>query len=350
MTRRRFVYGLTMVFLYVTITLTVVPLYFLRLGVHDPRLDLVSMVDGSAHKPYAYRILVPSIVRGVVAAGAALAPDEASTTGNPVSKLGARVLRDIGAPSDAMAHSYEYGVFFIIVFLCLLGFGVSLRGLTRLVYPNYPRFLADLAPVVGISVIPLIFFRYANIVYDPMTLLLFTLCVYLIVKRSHVVYLFAFPLAVLNKETAILLPLILLLQEAGQSTTRKLIALTAYQLGVYAGIKYYLMHLLRGNPGLPVEHHLLHNVMLFREFAMYAKTLSVVVPLAILVAYRWTAKPVFLRRSLVLTLIPIFILHLFFGMVGELRAFYELYPFVFLLVIPTVFETFGMSGERGLST
>jgi len=339
-----------MVFLYVTITLTVVPLYFLRLGVHDSRLDLVSMMDGSAHKPYASRILLPSVVRGVVAARTALAPDGAGTTGNPISKLGARVLRDIGAPSDAKAHSYEYGVFFVIVFLCLLGFGVFLRELTRVVYPDYPRFLSDLAPIVGISVVPLVFFRYANIIYDPMTLLLFTVCVYLIVKRSHVVYLFAFPLAVLNKETAILLPLILLLREAGQSTTRKLIALTAYQLGVYAGIKYYLMHLLRGNPGPHVEQHLVHNIMLLREFAVYAKTLSVVIPLAILVAYGWKAKPVFLRRGLVLTMIPLFMLNLFFGMVGELRAFYELYPFVFLLVIPTVFETFGMSGERGLST
>ena len=270
MTRKQGAYILSMVFLYVAVVLPVTALFAARLGVQDMRLDLVSMVYGDAYKPYAYRVLLPGAIRGVVVISESLfALSAVERAESPIGRLGSRVLRDIGAPDEAMSFGYEYGLFFIIACCCFLGFGFVLRALTKLTYPDYPRYVADFAPIVGILVIPVVFYRYSNLVHDPTTLLLFTLCVYLISRRALIAYLFMFPLAVLNKETAILLTIVFILREAGFSTIRRLISVTAYLFVVFVVIRLLLMYGYAENPGTSVEMHFADNLRLMGELGFY---------------------------------------------------------------------------------
>jgi hypothetical protein len=73
---------------------------------------------------------------------------------------------------------------------------------------------------------------------------------------------------------------------------------------------------------------------------------GVVAVLWLLTAYGWARKPVFLRKGLLITLIPLVFLALFFGYVDELRDYYEAFPFLFLLWLPTIVEVFGPSPGR----
>jgi hypothetical protein len=351
-------------FLYVTVALTVTFLFMLRLGIEDTRLDLGSLIDGTARRPYASRVLMPALVEAAVALSgrapstgpaslttkgalpweaAAMAAGGRGAASHPLTRLGSRLLHEMHAPPEAYHYAYEYAVFFALSFLCILGFGFLLRALTRLCYPNNPGVLTDLGPVIGLAIIPLVFFRYSNLVHDPTTLFVFTLCLYLIVKRSRVWYLVVFPFAVLNKETAILLPIIFLLRESRFSPRRQLAGLMVVQLGVYGGVRLLLTHALKGQPGSLVEMHLRDNLALMRGLGVYAKTLGAVGPLAVPVFYGWRRKPVFLRRGLIATAFPLASAAFFFGMFAELRGYYEAYPFVFLLAVPAVAEVFGVS-------
>jgi len=343
MTRERLTYRITMVFLYVTVALTVGTLFFVRLPYHRERVELGSMVYGSAHKPYAYRALMPGLVRVAAVAGdAALARMGKTRADSPLAAFGARLLNDRGAPAEVLQWSYEYAILFVLTVACLVGFGWLLRALTRQCYPEVPRFVSDIAPLLALAVIPLVFFRQSNLVYDPMTLLLFTLGVHLIARRSHLAFLLAFPLIALNKETALLLVPLVLLREAGRIGPARLAALTVVPLASFAALRLWQAHALRDRPGGLVEWHLEYNLAAFGDPGFYLKTLGAVLPLAVLVGSGWARKPRFLRQGLVVTAIPLVASALFLGVLGEMRDYYEAYPFVFLLAIPTAVEVFGV--------
>jgi hypothetical protein len=104
------------------------------------------------------------------------------------------------------------------------------------------------------------------------------------------------------------------------------------------------VYLFRDNPGALVEFHLAdHNLrlplILPGSTAYFA---GVLISAAWLARKNWTAKPLFLRRGLLITFIPLLVGSLLFGFVDELRGYYEAYPFVFLLSVPTMCAVLGI--------
>ena len=63
----------------------------------------------------------------------------------------------------------------------------------------------------------------------------------------------------------------------------------------------------------------------------------------VLIARGWKRKPIFLRHALILCLSPLLALSLFFGYVEEVRSYYEAFPFLFLLILPTLMDFLGLS-------
>ena len=342
--RRKWIRRLAEFFLYVAVIGFLLPLFFIRPGVYEGPAAFPDMIYGKAARPFVYRTIMPSIVRALtIVSERAFGLAGMDLSVHPISRFGNWLMRATGAPETAMQYSHEYGICALVIAACFIGFARVLRRLILHFYPEYPRFVSHLAPILGLMVIPLLFFRYGNHMYDPMTLLVFTLSGYLIAKRRHLLYLAVFPLASLNKETAILLVLVFLVREAGVMPRRRLVLLSLWQLLSFVLIKSWLTYAFRGNPGSFVELHLLdHNVMLLGAPGFYLKTLAVVRPVAILVGHGWSDKPLFLRCSLVFCSVPLLTLAIFFGFVDELRGYYELYPFVLLLVIPTVVQAFGI--------
>ena len=331
-------------FLYVAVVGFLLPLFFIRPGVYEGPAAFPDMIYGEATRPYVYRTLLPSTVRALaIVSERAFGLAGMDLSVHPISRFGGRLLGATGAPAAAMQYSHEYGICALVIAACFIGFARALRRLILHFYPEYPRFVSHLAPILALMAIPLLFFRYGNHMYDPMTLLVFTLSGYLIAKRRHLLYLAVFPLASLNKESAILLILVFLVREAGVMPRRRLALLSLWQFLSFALIKSWLTYTFKGNPGTFVDFHLLdHNAMLLGDPGFYLKTLAVVMPMAILVGHRWSDKPLFLRRSLVFCSVPLLGLAIFLGFADELRGYYELYPFVLLLAIPTVVQAFGI--------
>jgi hypothetical protein len=154
------------------------------------------MVYGKAYKPFVYRTLLPSAVRAV----AEVTPDAVK---NRISPAVERRMHLLQIPESERGYAYEYFVALVLMYCCFVGLAYTLRHLTAWFY-DYPAFVADLAPVGGLLVLP-VFFKYYSYVYDPCTLLLFSLAVASIVARKRRLFYLLFVLATFNKETSILL-------------------------------------------------------------------------------------------------------------------------------------------------
>jgi hypothetical protein len=109
-------------------------------------------------------------------------------------------------------------------------------------------------------------------------------------------------------------------------------------------VRLFVVYLCRENPGGLVEYHLVdHNLRLPWIHPVSTVYFAGVLICAVwLVRSGWRAKPLLLRRGLLITFIPLFAGSLLFGFVDELRGYYEAYPFVFLLSVPTVCAVFGI--------
>ena len=293
------------------------------------------LVYGRAEKPYVYRALVPTLIRTV-----------SELTPEPVR-------RSIGffVSGKAIVHGlnwereylYEYVLAMAIAFSCFLALAFSLRRLTRVFY-DYPETVADLSPLGGLLMLPL-FFRYQSYIYDPATLLLFSLALLFIAGRARIPYYVTFLLATLNKETSVLLVPVFVLREARQMGRVRLLLHVGSQAFLWIALKLLIQWFFRRNGGV---------IFLFstieRNLTLAVKPFPLVVfiivagILLLWVAHGWTRKPVFLRRGLILVLAPLMVSALFLGCVDELRDYYEAFPFLFLLCLPTLVELFPFSG------
>jgi len=316
-------------------------------GVYEGAANLVDMVDGTAERPYVTRLVLPTLVRLSVTASERLSDATGIDWGRrSVERLGGFVLRRSHAPAHAYEHSHTYGTYAVAAFLCFLGFALLLRALIRSIYPAYPPWVSDFAPIMAMVVTPLVFFRYVSFVYDPMTLVVFTLCLYLISERLIPAYLVAFPVAVLNRETAILLLGVLAVREFGVSRRARLVAVGVYHIGVFVALRALLAYVFREQPGVALKMQVPVNLEVASMGGFYLKTFLPLAPLAALVVCGWREKPVFLRKSFLVVAAPLVVLCLLFGSLGEMRTYYELWPLAFLLMIPPVAHAFGWD-EKG---
>jgi hypothetical protein len=302
----------------------------------NPQSHVVDMVYGRAVRPYQYRVLVPWMVRTALGA---------------VPETVKRALAGAASPSLFYPMRWEtsfaagYGIVFALLLLSLLGFVSAFRYLYGALFEDR-RFVRDTAAIAAVLVLPALFSRHGRYVYDFPALFLFTLGLGLIVTRRWGWFVVLFPLACLNKETAILLSLVFAIHYRRSSTLlhpRMYRRLLAYQLTVFVAIRAALMYLFRSNRGRVVEFHLIDYNLLNVVLEPYSVAAVLTAgALMLLLAHGWQRKPVFLRESLVM-LVPLVGLSLLFGYIDELRDYYEAYPVVVLLVSSTLCDFLGIS-------
>ncbi len=295
------------------------------------------MVYGKAYKPYVLRTLLPGAVRAV----AEVTPDTVKDRVNPSLEKRMHLLH---LREWDERYTYEYFVALLLMLSCFVGLAYTLRHLTAWFY-DYPAFVGDLAPVGGLLVLP-VFFKYYSYIYDPGTLLLFSLAVASIVARKRLLFYLLFVLASFNKETSILLCGLFFLYEYPVMRKSVLIGHLLGQLSLWVAIRAFLVFIFRNNPGPWLEFHLTHIVDVLRGPIASLRFVGIIAVMWLLTGYGWARKPAFLRKGLLVTLIPLAVLAVFFGFVDELRDYYEAFPFLFLLWLPTIVEAFGLSAGR----
>jgi hypothetical protein len=322
--------GLTLVFLYTIVSSIVLFVFLVRPGLTGhPQADFPQLMDGTAHKPYVARALLPIAVRVLSSA-----TPSAFKNGVADQVRGRRMI-DMLDWQDP--YLYEYILASLLMLMCLVGFAFVLRGLTAHYY-QFPNSLTNLAPLIGLSLLPL-FFRYYSYLYDPGNLLFFSLSVLLLVQGRFGLFVLSFLAATLNKETSILLVLLFVWQERS-SPTRVTVYKTALLLVVWISGRGLLEMAYRDNPGGMLEHHFWeHTIWLLTKFPIAMRYfLLVAAVFFVFIRHNWRAKPGFLKAGLFITLVPLLVSGLFFGFADELRGYYETFPFLFLLSIPSIYR------------
>jgi hypothetical protein len=290
------------------------------------RARVPDVIYGTAYRPFVYRALLPTTTRVLTAA----IPEE--TRSGVARTLGRQRAVDRLFSKRGWEKRYviEYGIALLLMYASLMGFVFALRYLCSCVFPGRAT-LRDLAPLLALACLPA-FFRYTSYLYDFPTLLLFTLAPVLLLRGRWAWYMAAFVAACLNKETAILLVVLFWLHVPGRMERSRFLRLVGLQLVSFCAIKIGLFLVFRDNPGSFLEFHLLdHNL----ELLGLTPKILVWVGLALLLTYRWSEKPRFLKQGLAM-LVPHFPLLLLFGWLDERRVFYEIYPVVVLLLAHTL--------------
>ena len=284
------------------------------------------MIQGKAYRPYVYRVLVPYTVRFVDSKMPQTAKVFLRTSlNNP------RLAFKLGWEAE---NTFAYFTVTLIIFLSFLAFAFTLRGLTLHFYPDSDLF-ADFAPAVGLLVLPSLF-RYSNHIYDPATLLLTGCAILYLARRHPLPYYLFFVLAVANKETAILLVPFFVIAFRGTMATSKIALRVGLQILIFATIRGAIFYAYSANPGDPVEFHLSGNVSLLQEPGVVFYLIVLYVVAGYLVGKNWNDKHPLLRFGVLAVLVPLVLLSVFFGNLDEPRAYYEAYPFVFLLSLHTI--------------
>lgn len=294
------------------------------------------MIYGSAPRPYVGRVLVPWLVRGAVvvtppAARAALARE-----------LGTTLAATPGMESFAR-FGYEFALTRLLLFGFLFGFALALRRLAQVTI-GLTGAARDALPVVALFLLPAQY-GYSSQLYDFPALCLFTWGLLSIAEGRDVLYLAAFAVAAVNKETAILLAFVWLLVRAGKIGRGRLVVGLLLQVGIWLAIRGGVAWLYHGNPGEDVAWRLGRNLAILASPATYLSFRAVgnwlVLPGGLNVVYLpfavWALaalrnSPPFLRRACWIA-VPLAVTALLFGNVDEMRVYYEFSPVLLLVLV-----------------
>jgi len=299
-----------------------------------------NMIEGEAHRPFVYRTLVPSIIGFI----GDLSPESIENKFIEIKKNSFSLSRFADLSSISDDYVYKFYITIILLFFSYFGFTIVLRKLIRLYY-DYPGFVADFAPVGALLIIPLLF-RYCNYMYDPVTLLLFSLALYFISTGKRLWFYLIFILAAINKETAILLTGLFVVKEYDNFSKKALISNVILQLFIWAAIKGGINYIYQNNPGSIVEFHLLnYNLLLYERPLSLIFSGIIVFVFYRLLKYRWQEKSLFLKNSFWIVLLPMVILALLFGYIDELRQYQEVFPVLFLLILPSIIDIFKINNR-----
>jgi hypothetical protein len=296
------------------------------------RSRFLDMVEGTAYRPFVYRILLPATTRVI-----------SNLTPEPVIQASSRMVEGNSYLRKAFAHfgwetsaAYPYLVASALMLLSFMGFAHYTGRLAIRVCDvgDTYRMRALLAVGVLLGLPP--FFSYTAFIYDPPQLFLFTLALFLLASQRIWAFVVTFGFCCLNKETAVLLLLVFAFTSYRLMSRKRYLTILIGLSVWYLLVRVVIAFVFRANPGVFVEFHLLdHNLRLLMMDWSFTDLVTCLVLVA-LVFYRWSEKPDFLRVSFVVVLAPMVVLSLFLGYLDEWRGYYEAYPLAFGLAVDTI--------------
>ncbi|MBW2400542.1 MAG: hypothetical protein JRG80_14870 [Deltaproteobacteria bacterium] len=328
--------------IYVIVSAVVLNAFMTRWGFRGDASNhgFVQMLEHEAHRPFSYRVLSPAIVN----AGAALVPGQLRARWQPWLLEKSPLLRyrapyESWNPDKALKWHVAYGY----LFACLLAALFAARALTRTSISASPLF-ADYAPALALLLLPLTFLR-GGYFYDFPELAFLFGCTLFAAKGRWTAFAILYPLAILNKESNILLVVTFLAFAASRLPRRRLLIHAGSQFAVGVLLVATVRFVFRDAGGGAAQPWFPLNVLFFLSPEWYAKFFTPFAPLipiprginvfslallAFMVAWRWPAKPTPLRRLLLANAAITLPLYLLFGFLDEIRALSLLFPALFL--------------------
>lgn len=301
----------------------------------EERVRLERHWEGTAHKPFAYRILVPLGVRAIMEAlpQTFVSSLEAWLKPPQSERLPQQLPPPVGWPTHHLLLASLLGASLLgyaaIIYLIYEGLFVS-RWWYRALVP--PLVLTGLIPFVSSGI---------GHVYDFTLLMFMGALLYAMVTHRHWLFLVLFAASCLNKETTVLMSVAYASYFYDRLPRRKFFFYVGVQWAIFALLYGYLRYHFQDNPGLGLELWGVwwdHRIDYFRWFnhimwLTHRSFNDFVTALIIfaLIVFHWRMKPLVLRRATAMVL-PHLGLFLMGAASGEVRNLYESVPLLSLFV------------------
>jgi hypothetical protein len=296
------------------------------------RATFSGMMNGTAAKPFVDRTLLPTTVR---LTATALPAGFKDVTQRAIIRAIRRILHD---PEAVLTHKWnnehvlEYALAMALTYLFLLGFMLVFRRLLNALYLT-PGWVRDILPMIAVLVLPVFFHAGTHFVYDFPALFFFTLLLLLLWRKNWLFFYPVFILALLNKETALLISLVFAIHCFPRMARSVFFCHLLGQSGIFVLLKSALSVIHKNSPGALLEFYLRENFFLSAPYSY--GVVSAMAMLVLLVFSNYSKKHIFLRNSIFI-MIPLLPLHICFGLAAEIRVYYEAYPVLLLLAGHTV--------------
>lgn len=293
------------------------------------------ILSGTAYRPYIYRALLPQLallIAYVTPLSVQAAVNDGIMTWLHSDSFRLMLQKRHGGinPDWNVVAEYIYpsAISIALMYAALLGYALTLRRLALEFFPGGGRIAWGTAFLGLLVLIPAIDPNAK--MYDFPTLLLVALCLLAMQRRRWAGYLLFFALACINKETAFLQILLFAAAFFGRMERRAFNILLVAQCVLFAAITAIIHYVYAANPGMDVMYHPMDMLVTAAVDFKNVSHLLVLIALYGLVMLRWREIPFLLRQSL--WLLPIMGgLYYVFGLQGEYRIFFDVFPYLTLI-------------------
>lgn len=294
------------------------------------------LVNGTADRPFVYRQLVPQMVRFV---DSLVSEEILQSVSKPAFKLYLDTTKRMKRLTERKKRSLEnikdkhvkyWFIASCITLLFLCGYGMCTFLLARHFYEQ------PIAPYVAIiiaySIIPIGLFRAAH-PYDMSVLFFIAACFYAIIKHELFWLIALFLLASINKETSVYVILLYaLLAKKDTNYIKIIIALFA----IWAAVTLWTHVIYADNRGVAITMHWFKVDYIQRlGVSLSFNKMATLFATFFIIMYKWDEKPLLVRRSMWVVAVSI-IAWILFGIISEMRAMYEAYPFLVLMLTHSI--------------
>lgn len=292
-----------------------------------------AMVDQTAYRPAVYRVLVPTIARGIIT----LTPDFMREGMNQWLadkrdhgfwfQVIIRSRYEVPPASLSTERIYDTSVVLLVTYLSLCAYVFLIYKLAAFFWPEN-RGYRLVAPLIGLMMIPPFHDEFAYI-YDYPSMMFVAAAMYALVKNKVRAYWVILILATLNRESAVYLVALYALYSFRWDNARHCALNVVAQFLLVLLIQGWIRQVYSSNPGEDLYDSLFWQLAyIFGKYNVLQITQALV--FIGLVFYRWTEKPFMLRAGL--CLLPImFVAYLMHGYRNEYRVFMEIFPVISLL-------------------
>jgi len=255
------------------------------LGEGNNAYGLAAMLEGTAKRPYVYRQLLPTLANGI----ANLIPekdqeafveyhfDKYHLKQQYFEKAKYKNLTKQYSEYWTASYAIKFHSIYIINFLSLILLAYLLRFLAEEVIHNQ-IYLTSTAPIMFLLMLPLSFVR-ANFLYDFTELFFLSALLLSAIKGNYYLWILLLPLAVFNKESNILVPILYspVIFYSGVAKRKSIVLALAVVLSL---ITYFcLKEIFFSNPGEDVVWQLRENIDYWSNLRNYLLWHDIYAPL-----------------------------------------------------------------------
>jgi hypothetical protein len=296
----------------------------------DPRSKLSDIIEGSAHRPFVQRVMIPILTRTINQ----FIPESWNRTISQLMLQQPKIQKEMQRLGWETEHIPEYLLALTLSCLFLIMFPFVVRIIVRTTF-DADEWIINLVPILLLIGLLQFFHVGTRYIYDFPALTLFSLGLYLMFVKRWYYYYGIFIIGLINKETMIFLCVPMAIIYYNNIPTRSYWKHIIGQVGLFIVIRGLISWFFRDNPGNNLEFHLFGNIRILADNCTPQQMIIGGIAF-VLVAYQFNKKPTILRKALVTT-VPFVIVTFIFAYIHELRDFYEVYPIIAILILHTIF-------------